>query len=150
MFERGSGDLLAADVEALVNAVNCVGVMGKGIALAFKQRYPENYRRYRAACGRGEVALGRMFVVELATPMPRYVVNFPTKDHWRSPAHLADIETGLNDLVRVIEDRDIRSIAMPALGAGNGGLAWAEVEPLIKSRLGELNGVRTVLYPPLP
>ena len=150
MLERGSGDLLVAEVDALVNAVNCVGVMGKGIALAFKQRYPENYRVYRTACGRGEVVPGRMFVVELGSSMPKYVINFPTKRHWRSPARLADIEAGLKDLVRVIDEYGIGSIAVPALGAGNGGLLWPEVEPLIAAALGELPGVRVALYPPLP
>ena len=149
MLELGSGDLLAAEVDAFVNAVNCVGVMGKGIALAFKHRFPENYEAYRAACGRGEVQLGRMFVVELASPTPRYIVNFPTKQHWRSASRLADVKAGLADLVRVIDELRIRSVAVPALGAGNGGLSWREVELVIMAALDGLKNVRVVLYPPL-
>jgi O-acetyl-ADP-ribose deacetylase (regulator of RNase III) len=149
VLEHGSGDLLAADVDALVNTVNCVGVMGKGLALQFKRQYPDNYHQYRTACARNEVRLGQMFVVELDSMTgPKYIINFPTKDHWKAKSNLSDIESGLHDLVRVIAERGITSIAVPPLGAGNGGLAWSDVEPLIVNALDDLPGVRVVLYTP--
>src|SRR4051812_42763684 len=125
MIEAGSGDLLNASVEALVNTVNTVGVMGKGLALQFKRRFPENFRAYAAACKRGEVAIGRMFVTEMYGPTPpRYLINFPTKKHWRDPSQLEYVRAGLAALVGEIRTRGIRSIAVPPLGCGNGGLAW--------------------------
>lgn len=139
-----TGDLLAADTEALVNAVNCAGVMGKGIALQFKSAYPANFAAYAAACRRGEVRLGRMFVVD----EPRLIINFPTKQHWRSRSKLTDIETGLADLTRVVTARSIRSIAIPALGAGHGGLPWPEVSSLIHAAFAELPEVDVLLYAP--
>lgn len=149
MITYTTGDLLDADVDALVNTVNTVGVMGKGLALQFKRRFPDNFRQYAAACDRGEVALGHMFVVsndELGGP--RYIVNFPTKGHWRSRSKIEHIDAGLVDLVRVIRELDLKSLAVPALGAGNGGLDWAEVKELIDSRLGPLDGIDIRVYPP--
>ncbi len=143
------GNLLDADVDALVNTVNTVGVMGKGIALMFKERFPENYKTYAAACKRGEVETGRMFVtasVELSGP--RWIINFPTKEHWRGQTQLAWIEEGLANLRRVIEEKQIRSIAIPPLGCGNGGLDWDVVKPLIAQALGDLEGVETVVFEP--
>lgn len=122
MITYHTGDLFDADVDALVNTVNTVGVMGKGLALQFKRRFPDNFRQYAEACERGEVELGRMFVVpvvELRTP--RYIINFPTKSHWRSRSRLDAIEAGLEDLKRVVNDLGLTSVAVPALGAGNGG-----------------------------
>ncbi|MFI0791457.1 macro domain-containing protein [Micromonospora rubida] len=149
MIEVGRGDLLTAEVEALVNAVNTVGVMGKGIALQFKHAYPDNYAIYRAACKAGKVELGRMLVFDSGRQgHRRYVVNFPTKGHWRSGSTLADVRAGLVDLVRVIRDRRIESIAVPALGCGNGGLSWDEVRPLIEAAIDELPEVRVLLFPP--
>lgn len=150
MIEAGTGDLLRADVEALVNAVNTVGVMGKGLALQFKQTFPGNFRAYKQACDRQEVRPGSMFVFALKEPSgtPRYIINFPTKRHWRSPSRIEDIESGLLDLVRVIQELRITSIAVPALGCGNGGLPWSEVEPLITAALGKLEGVRVQLFAP--
>jgi len=116
MIEEISGDLLKADADALVNTVNTVGVMGKGIALQFKQAFPANYEAYRRACQRGEVELGRMFVFPTGQLRPRFIINFPTKQHWRSRSRLADIEVGLADLVRVIRERGIASLAVPPLG----------------------------------
>ncbi|MFY1598358.1 macro domain-containing protein [Micromonospora sp. WMMD737] len=143
------GDLLDADVEALVNPVNTVGVMGKGLALAFKRAHPANFTAYRAACAAGTVRLGRMFVYDSGTPgRHRYVVNFPTKGHWRSPSRLAGIESGLPNLVRVLRDDRIASVAVPALGCGNGGLDWAEVRPLIEAALVDLPNVQVCLYEP--
>lgn len=149
MITNGVGDLLAADVDALVNTVNCVGVMGKGIALQFKRRYPENFDAYAKACKNKEVKLGQMHIVELhAISGPRYIINFPTKDHWKSRSKLKDIATGLDDLAQVITDLKIESIAIPPLGAGNGGLAWSDVEPLIHAKLTELPDVKIMLFTP--
>ncbi|MEU9504818.1 macro domain-containing protein [Micromonospora sp. NPDC048170] len=149
MISIRHGDLLDADVEALVNPVNTVGVMGKGLALAFKQAHPANFTAYRAACAAGTVHLGRMFVYDSGAPgRHRYVINFPTKGHWRSQSRRADIESGLLDLVRVLRDNHIASVAVPALGCGNGGLDWAEVRPLIEATLADLPGVRVSLHPP--
>ena len=146
-----TGDLLAADAEALVNTVNCVGVMGKGIALQFKKRFPENFRDYSRACKREEVEPGHMFVFDTGRldGNPKYIINFPTKRHWRSRSRLADVEAGLADLADQIRKQDIRSIAMPALGCGHGGLEWEEVRPLIERKLGELSDdVRIVVFEP--
>jgi O-acetyl-ADP-ribose deacetylase (regulator of RNase III) len=149
MIEAGSGDLLSADVEALVNPVNTVGVMGKGLALQFKRRFPFNFNAYAAACKRGEVEIGRMLVVEAgALSGPRYIINFPTKKHWRDPSELEYVRAGLRGLVEAIRARGIRSIAVPPLGCGNGGLAWADVEPLIERAMGELPDVQVVVFAP--
>ncbi|MDR1077214.1 MAG: macro domain-containing protein [Propionibacteriaceae bacterium] len=143
------GDLLQADADALVNTVNTEGVMGKGIALQFRRAYPDMYNAYKAACEAGVVRVGRMTVWEtgLATG-PRYIVNFPTKRHWRSRSRLSDVEAGLADLVRVIHERGIASIAVPPLGAGNGGLPWPQVRTAIVAVLDDLPGVRVLLYEP--
>ena len=144
-----SGNLLDADAQALVNPVNCVGVMGKGLALQFKQAFPANYAAYRAACGRGEVQPGRMFVTETgAQTGPQFLINFPTKRDWRSASRLDDIETGLTALVAEVEARDIRSLALPALGCGLGGLDWEAVGPQIVNAFVALPDVRVLLYVP--
>lgn len=131
-----SGDLLHQDVDALVNTVNTVGVMGKGIALQFKRAWPEMFTAYARACERGEVQPGRMHVWETgALTGPRFIVNFPTKRHWKDPSRLEDVRSGLTDLVRLIGDLAITSIAVPPLGCGNGGLVWADVGPLITEAL---------------
>lgn len=148
-IEQSKGNLLAADVEALVNTVNTVGVMGKGIALQFKKAYPENYRAYRKACERGEVRPGRMFVFETGSLTgPRWIINFPTKRHWRAKTKIEDIDEGLADLVSVIREKRIRSIAVPPLGCGNGGLSWSAVRPMIESSLASLDDVRVLLFAP--
>ena len=149
MIEAGSGDLLGADVEALVNTVNTVGVMGKGLALQFKRRFPANFDAYVAACKRGEVEIGRMLVVENdGLTGPRYIINFPTKKHWRDPSELEYVRTGLSALVEEIRTRGIRSIAVPPLGCGHGGLAWSDVEPQIERAMAELPDVRVVVFAP--
>lgn len=149
MIERTQGDLLQADAEAIVNAVNCVGVMGKGIALQFRHAYPDNYKVYRAACQRGEVRPGTMLLYEIPDPPPRYLINFPTKRHWRDQSHMEDIEAGLVALVAVVRDYAIASIAMPALGCGLGGLEWAAVRPKIEAAFADLPHVRVLLYEPM-
>src|SRR6266404_8625637 len=135
MIKEVTGNLLDANVEALVNTVSTVGVMGRGIALQFKQAFPENFRAYEAACKLGEVRLGRMFVFERDTLLtlqnPRFIINFPTKRHWRGKSRMQDIEAGLRDLVRVIKEERIRSIALPPLGCGNGKLPWRDVRERI-------------------
>ena len=149
MVSEEHGNLLEATADALVNTVNTVGVMGKGIALQFKQAYPANFRAYEAACRRGEVRLGRMFTYETGLlEAPRFIINFPTKGHWRARSKLSDIRAGLADLREVISDRDIRSIAIPPLGCGNGGLDWHDVQPLIIEALGDLPDVLVIVYPP--
>ena len=116
MMEFKTGDIFKTDAEALVNSVNCVGVMGRGIALQFKNMYPANFRAYAAACKREEVRPGRMFVYETGQlTNPRYIINFPTKRHWRSKSRIEDIESGIKALVQEVRTRDIRSMAMPPL-----------------------------------
>src|SRR3954454_14533733 len=125
------GDILDADAEALVNTVNTVGVMGRGIALHFKRAYPKNFKAYAAACKRGDVQVVQMFVFDRGElTNPRYIINFPTKKHWRAKSRIEDIQSGLKALVREIEALEIESIAIPPLGAGLGGLNWAQVRPL--------------------
>ena len=143
------GNLLEADVEAVVNTVNTVGVMGKGIALMFKERYPENFRAYEAACKAGAIQLGRMFVTaagELSGP--RWIINFPTKQHWRHPSRPEWLAAGLEDLARVAREKGIRSLALPPLGCGNGGLDWQEVRPLIEAAAAKLPDVEIIAYEP--
>ncbi|HEY3260545.1 MAG TPA: macro domain-containing protein, partial [Pseudonocardiaceae bacterium] len=148
MIEFGNGNLLHAQVDALVNTVNTMGVMGKGVALQFKQAFPANFTAYKRACDIGEVRIGRMFVYDSTRRGPhRYVINFPTKQHWRSKSRLQDIEVGLDDLVRLIHELGVASIAVPALGCGNGGLNWNDVYPLIERALRPLP-VRAIVYPP--
>jgi O-acetyl-ADP-ribose deacetylase (regulator of RNase III) len=149
MIEYTSGDILKCEADALVNTVNCVGVMGRGIALQFKNVYPANFKAYEAACKREAVQPGRMFVYETGqlTP-PRFIVNFPTKRHWRGKSRIEDIDSGLADLVKVIRDKCIRSIAIPPLGSGLGGLDWNEVRPRIERALGNLADVQVLLFEP--
>ena len=149
MIEAGQGNLLQADADALVNTVNTVGHMGKGIALQFKQAYPENFKAYAQAVRRGEVQPGHMFVVPTGLlTNPRYVVNFPTKRHWRSRSRIEDIEAGLRALVEEIGRLGIRSIAIPPLGCGNGGLEWSDVRPRIIRALEKVPDVRVLLFAP--
>jgi O-acetyl-ADP-ribose deacetylase (regulator of RNase III) len=150
MIKSVTGDLLRQDVDALVNTVNTVGVMGKGIALQFRRAWPEMFTAYASACSRGEVRIGQMHVWETGSfAGPRLIVNFPTKRHWRSPSTLEDIEAGLVDLVRVIREWGIRSIAIPPLGCGNGGLDWSEVEPLIHRAMAPLAAeVEVLIFAP--
>ena len=149
MIKLAHGDLLQSGAEAIINTVNCVGVMGKGIALQFKQEFPGNYEAYRRACDAGEVRLGEMFVFDTGSMInPRWIINFPTKGHWKAKSRIEDIGSGLKDLRRVIETLGVRSIAVPPLGCGNGGLDWAEVEPMIRTALGDLDDVEVMLFPP--
>ncbi|MHB1505772.1 MAG: type II toxin-antitoxin system antitoxin DNA ADP-ribosyl glycohydrolase DarG [Sulfobacillus sp.] len=149
MIELKHGDILQTDAEALVNPVNCVGVMGRGIALQFKTAFPANFKAYAAACKNHEVQPGRMFVFETSqTANLRLIINFPTKRHWRSQSRMEDIETGLEALVDVIRRDGIHSIAIPPLGSGLGGLDWTEVRPRIEAALRPLADLRVSLYEP--
>jgi len=148
MIEFASGDILKCQVDALVNTVNCVGVMGRGIALQFKNAFPENFKAYAAACRRGEVQPGHMFVYETGRFFPRCIVNFPTKRHWRGKSRMEDIEAGLANLAQVIRDKGISSIAIPPLGSGLGGLDWSEVRLRIEKALGALEKVRILVFEP--
>lgn len=149
MIELTKGNLLEADVDALVNTVNTVGVMGKGVALMFKEAFPANYKAYEQACKRHEVQVGHMFVTERKELMgPKFIINFPTKQHWRYPSKLEWIESGLEDLKRVIKENDIHSIAIPPLGSGNGGLDWADVRQRIETALGDLSDVQVIVFEP--
>ena len=149
MIEVGKGNLLEAEVEALVNTVNCDGFMGKGIALQFKQAFPENFKAYQKACRAGEVVPGRMFVFDNGSLLhPRFIINFPTKKHWRSKSRIEDIESGLVALVEQIRQLEVRSIAVPPLGCGLGGLDWGDVGPRIEATFAELSHVRVVVFEP--
>ena len=149
MIRYTQGNLLEADVEALVNTVNTVGVMGKGIALMFKEAFPGNYDRYREACDRGEVQVGRMFVSPgPSITGPKWIINFPTKKHWRNKSRMEWLVAGLQDLRRVIQEKGIRSIAIPPLGCGNGGLDWRQVRPAIEGALEGLGDVEIQVFEP--
>jgi O-acetyl-ADP-ribose deacetylase (regulator of RNase III) len=149
MIEFTRGNLLESKAEALVNTVNTVGVMGKGVALMFKEAYPENFKAYEAACKKKEVKVGRMFITERQALIgPKWIINFPTKEHWRGDSKMKWIEAGLEDLKRVIAEKKIRSIAIPPLGSGNGGLNWLDVRPKIEAALGALNDVSVIIYEP--
>lgn len=151
MIRIAEGDLLAMDVEALVNTVNCVGIMGRGVALQFKEAFPANFRAYAAACKAGEVQPGRMFVHETGQlTNPRLIINFPTKRHWRGDSKIEDIEAGLVDLVRVIRAHGIKSIAMPPLGSGLGGLPWPAVKVRIVAAMEQVPDVEVMLFEPRP
>ena len=142
------GNILESDAEALVNTVNTVGVMGKGIALQFKKAYPENYKKYKQAIEQKDVKLGKMFVTETyALIGPKYIINFPTKGHWRYPSKLEWIKDGLQDLKQVIQDKGIKSIAVPPLGCGQGGLDWNDVKREIEQTLTGLD-TEIIAYEP--
>ena len=149
MIRYTTGDILSAETDAVVNTVNCVGVMGRGIALQFKRAYPDNFKAYAAACKRGEVEPGRMFVFETGRlTLPRLIINFPTKRHWRGKSRMEDIEAGLDGLVEEIQRRGVRSIAIPPLGSGLGGLHWKDVRARIAAAMGELTDLDVVVYEP--
>ncbi|QAU24139.1 Appr-1-p processing protein [Dyella sp. M7H15-1] len=148
MITFTQGNLLEARAEALVNTVNTVGVMGKGIALMFKERFTENFRSYATACKAKEVRTGKMFVTEVnELNGPRWIINFPTKQHWRGDSKIEWIAEGLQDLRRFLIENEVKSIAIPPLGAGNGGLDWAEVRPQIEEALAGLDTEIIVFEP---
>ncbi len=149
MIEYKTGDIFDEDVEALVNTVNCVGVMGRGVALQFKRAFPANFTAYAERCKSGEMRPGQVFVFETKNlGNPRYIVNFPTKRHWRGKSRMDDIESGLESLVSEIKTRGIQSTALPALGSGLGGLDWRQVRSKLAAALEPLEGVRVVIFEP--
>jgi len=149
MIKLTQGDILKADAEVLVNTVNCVGIMGRGIALQFKKAFPENFKAYEVACKESQVQLGKMFVYDLNRLYnPRFIINFPTKRHWKSKSRIEDIQTGLTDLVTIVQQLQIRSIAIPPLGCGLGGLNWEDVKPLITEAFQPLPEVKVLLFEP--
>ena len=149
MIKLTKGNLLQAEAEALVNTVNCVGYMGKGIALQFKKAFPENFKSYQLACKEKRVVPGKMHIHEFGDILNRrFIINFPTKRHWRNPSRIEDIESGLVALVDEVKIRDIKSIAIPPLGCGLGGLSWSEVRPRIENAFANLPDVEVLLYQP--
>jgi O-acetyl-ADP-ribose deacetylase (regulator of RNase III) len=152
VIEYKTADMFAERTEAIVNTVNSVGVMGKGVALEFKRRWPKNFKAYKRLCDAGEISPGKMFIFEnddfLRDGDYRFLINFPTKEHWRAKSKIEFIDSGLNDLVSEVRKRKIKSVAIPPLGCGNGGLNWSEVRQLIESRLSSLSDVRFVVFVP--
>ncbi len=149
MLEYLRGDIFSSKAEALVNPVNCVGVMGKGLALAFKQRFPSNYQYYRKTCNDGGLKLGQVLTYVRTSPdLPKYLINFPTKGHFRSSSRLQDIESGLVALAAEVSGRQIGSLAVPALGCGLGGLDWAQVRPQIEAYLAPLSDCQIWVFEP--
>ena len=149
MIEYKTGDIFLEEADALVNSVNCVGVMGRGIALQFKRTFPDNFKAYADACKRSEVQPGRMFVYETGQlTLPRYIINFPTKRHWRGKSRMEDITAGLSALAQEIQERKIRSVALPALGSALGGLEWRRVRDGIEAALRDIDGLRVVVFEP--
>lgn len=148
-IELTTGNILKADAQAIVNTVNCVGIMGRGIALQYKKAFPANFRAYALACDAGEVQPGRMFVFDTgAFTNPRYVINFPTKRHWKGKSRIEDIDSGLIALAREVRERRIKSIAIPPLGSGLGGLDWNEVRPRIEAALRDIPDLDVLIYQP--
>jgi len=149
MIEYMSGDILRADAEAIVNTVNCVGVMGRGIALQFKKAWPDNFKVYAEACKNKQIQPGKMFVFETQQlANPQYIINFPTKRHWRGASRMEDIESGLEALVETIRENQIKSIAIPPLGSGLGGLDWEQVKSRIEQALCALPEVHVIIFEP--
>jgi O-acetyl-ADP-ribose deacetylase (regulator of RNase III) len=151
MIEIVSGNLLEAQVEALVNTVNTEGVMGKGIALQFRQAFPAMFNAYVADCRTGAVKLGKMNIFDLGGPLrsgPRWIINFPTKSHWKSRSRLKDIERGLESFVATVRALNIESVAVPPLGCGLGGLDWSDVRPLIERAFAQTDDVHVLLFAP--
>ena len=149
MIEYKNGDILREDVEAIVNTVNCVGIMGRGLALQFKNKFPQNLKEYQLACTNKEVQLGKMFVHQTGQLInPKYIINFPTKGHWKQNSKIEDISNGLDDLITIIEKYSIKSIAIPPLGSGLGGLDWKMVKKLIEEKLKNIN-CTVILFEPL-
>ena len=150
VISDASGNLLAAPAEALVNPVNCVGVMGKGLALQFRQHFPEMFVAYAKACASGEICVGRLHVFDrgVERTVARWIINFPTKRHWREPSRMADIDAGLLALVATATELRIRSLAVPALGCGLGGLSWEAVRPRIQNAFEPMAELNVLLYGP--
>lgn len=149
MLQYKTGDILKEDAEAIINTVNCVGIMGRGIALQFKKAYPENFSVYATACEHKQVNPGKMFIFKTGELFnPKFIINFPTKRHWRGKSRIEDIKSGLKDLLIVIKKNDIKSIAIPPLGSGLGGLNWFQVKSLIEKAFIALEDVDVIVFEP--
>ncbi len=149
MIELVKGNLLQAEVQALVNTVNTEGIMGKGIALQFKRAFPAMFKEYEREAKAGRLEVGHVQVHETGGLVgPRWIINFPTKKSWRQPSRLEWIRTGLDSLIEEVQHRGIHSIAVPPLGCGNGGLDWVVVLPLIRDAFARVPAVRVAVYPP--
>lgn len=149
MLVSGEGDILASNADAIINTVNCVGVMGRGLALQFKNAYPENFRAYKKACDAKRLEPGGLHIFDRGSlERPHYIVNFATKGHWKAKSQLGDIKKGLVALRGEVAKLKMRSVAVPPLGCGLGGLDWNEVLPLIEETLGDLSDVEVVIYSP--
>ena len=149
MITYKTGDVLAESAEALVNTVNCVGVMGRGVALQFKRAFPDNFKAYAARCKSDQMQPGHVFVFDTGSIVPpRYIINFPTKRHWRGKSRIEDIESGLESLAQEVRLRGIRSIAIPPLGSGLGGLHWPSVRRRMEVVLSALDDVEIVIFEP--
>jgi O-acetyl-ADP-ribose deacetylase (regulator of RNase III)/uncharacterized protein YwgA len=149
MIEFIKEDILKIEAEAIVNSVNLKGVMGKGLALAMKNAYPQNYKLYKEACEKEVIKIGKIFVTEPGEFFPKYIVNFPTKNHWRFPSKYEYIEAGLVDLKNWIKENDIKSVAIPPLGSGNGKLNWVKVKEIILDSLRDIrDSVKIIIVEP--
>lgn len=147
MIKLTQGDIFKSDAEALVNTVNCVGIMGRGLALQFRKAFPGNFKAYEIACKANQVQPGKMFVYDFdRLYSPRFIINFPTKRHWKNNSRIEDIQSGLTDLISVVRQQQIRSIAIPPLGCGLGGLIWENVKPLIVEAFQPLPEVVVFLF----
>lgn len=150
MIELTRGNILDADAEAVVNTVNTVGHMGKGIALQFKKAYPENYEAYRKACAKEEVQPGRMFIYDRhSLTNPKYIINFPTKRHWKGKSRMEDIESGLDALLKDVQKLGLKTVAVPPLGSGLGGLNWPDVRLRLEAAFAKVQDVRWIVYEPV-
>lgn len=148
MIHYKTGDLFEAQTEAIINTVNTVGIMGKGIALQFKQRFPENFEVYKQLCEEKKLDVGQLLITQNNSLFFKYIINFPTKKHWKQPSQYDYIENGLAELVKKIKELNIKSVAMPPLGAGNGKLDWEKVKPIIEKHLAVLPDVVFYVYEP--
>lgn len=152
IIEYKNGDMFDEPTEAIVNTVNCVGVMGKGVALEFKRRWPSNFKAYKIACADKSLIPGKMFIFDnggfLDSEKHRFLINFPTKQHWRSKSKIEYVKDGLVDFVEQIRRLGIKSVALPPLGCGNGGLEWSDVRPLIEEAVSSLPNVHFVIFGP--
>ncbi|MGA2296517.1 MAG: macro domain-containing protein [FCB group bacterium] len=149
MLNFKKGNIVKCEAEAIVNSVNTLGVMGKGIALAFKDAFPENFKIYEKACKEGTINIGKLLITDTGKLFPKYIINFPTKTNWRFPSKYEYIEKGLDDLIRIIKEKNIKSIAIPPLGAGNGKLAWDKVKNIISEYLKNIsNDIDIIIFEP--